>query len=239
MLNLVGLSDTHTYHNEVEVPECTLLVHTGDSTHRGYKSEFTTFLKWFSSLSQAEYKIFIAGNHDLCFDSKFDLETKAPKWLNELLNEYQVKRYDPVTGQWLFPDSKLIYLENTSVTINGYKIYGSPYTPWFYGDHWAFNKHRGEEIRKEWKKIPEDVDVLLTHGPLAGIVDACDDGKEAGCVDLKDLVEIIQPEIHLCGHIHEGYGIEVLGSILCANVSICNSKYRPVNTPMRFTLGAK
>jgi hypothetical protein len=33
---------------------------------------------------------------------------------------------------------------------------------------WAFLKHRGDAINEIWKKIPKDVDILVTHGPPLG-----------------------------------------------------------------------
>ena len=48
------------------------------------------------------------------------------------------------------------------------RFYGSPWQPEFHG--WAFNLKRGEEIRKVWEKIPDEVDVLITHGPPYGAV---------------------------------------------------------------------
>ena len=35
---------------------------------------------------------------------------------------------------------------------------------------WAFLKHRGDAIDEIWKKIPSNVDILITHGPPLGKV---------------------------------------------------------------------
>ena len=50
--------------------------------------------------------------------------------------------------------------------MEGVKVYGSPWQPWFGG--WAFNLERGPDIAAKWALIPDDTDVLLTHGPPAG-----------------------------------------------------------------------
>tara|TARA_Y100000296_G_C5174834_1_gene259491 strand:- start:2061 stop:2591 length:531 start_codon:yes stop_codon:yes gene_type:complete len=55
------------------------------------------------------------------------------------------------------------YLNDSSITIDGIKFWGSPIQPWFHD--WAFNRKRGNEIRKHWELIPTNTDVLLTHGP--------------------------------------------------------------------------
>jgi|GEM_PF-5378852 len=31
-----------------------------------------------------------------------------------------------------------------------------------------FHCHRGVEIKQHWNLIPDDIDILITHGPLLG-----------------------------------------------------------------------
>jgi hypothetical protein len=64
------------------------------------------------------------------------------------------------------------YLDHEMVEVEGLKIFGSPYQPLFY--NWGFQYHnsRANEI---WSKIPEGVDILLTHGPPRGILDLTED----------------------------------------------------------------
>jgi Icc-related predicted phosphoesterase len=85
-------------------------------------------------------------------------------------------------------------LENSSVLVNGLKIYGLPITPYFLG--MAFNKRRGDEIKKVWKKIPSDTDIPITHGPPFGILD-----KNVGCEELLAKVIKVKPKLHVFGHI--------------------------------------
>ena len=33
---------------------------------------------------------------------------------------------------------------------------------------WGFNKERGDALLQKWNLIPDDVDILLTHGPPVG-----------------------------------------------------------------------
>ena len=49
----------------------------------------------------------------------------------------------------------------------GLRIYGSPWQPEFCD--WAFNESRGEPLRRRWAQIPSDIDILMTHGPPAGV----------------------------------------------------------------------
>ena len=61
------------------------------------------------------------------------------------------------------------YLEDSSVTLEGYKVYGSPWQPTYGQGGGAFQLPRdGEEAREVAGEIPGDTDVLLTHGPPHG-----------------------------------------------------------------------
>jgi Icc-related predicted phosphoesterase len=104
----------------------------------------------------------------------------------------------------------VIYLEHESVTIEGVKIFGSAYTPEF-GKNWAFNVPK-DKIAEKWAEIPDDTDILITHGPAKGILDLTQydsrpgaDGKsfyQCGCPELLERVLKVQPKYHIFGHIH-------------------------------------
>ena len=70
---------------------------------------------------------------------------------------------------------------------------------------WGFNLPRGEPCRKVWEKIPEGIDILITHGPPIGHGDLCLSHQRAGCVDLlREIQERVKPKYHVFGHVHEG-----------------------------------
>ena len=85
--------------------------------------------------------------------------------------------------------------------------------PRFYD--WAFNRNRGKDIKKHWDLIPDNIDVLLTHGPAYGILDKTigqnrgNKGDRADCEDLLDKIKQVKPMIHAFGHIHEDYGVDI------------------------------
>jgi len=108
-----------------------------------------------------------------------------------------------VAEQYL-ADKDIIYLNDTGTTIEGLKIWGSPVQPEFF--NWAFNRERGEDICKHWDLIPDDTDILITHGPAFGILDRVLEGEYVGCSDLLKKIKQIKPKIHAFGHIHEAYG---------------------------------
>lgn len=57
----------------------------------------------------------------------------------------------------------------------------------------------------KWNEIPEDTDILVSHGPPFGIGDCCRSGLCVGCPILLSAVqERVKPKIHAFGHIHEG-----------------------------------
>lgn len=128
-------------------------------------------------------------------------------------------------------------LIDESVEIDGIKFYGSPWTPWFGGNHWAFNlPDRRENLararahaRNCWHQIPLDTDVLITHGPPYEILDNC--GPNVGCKWLrKRLDKLDKLKVHIFGHIHEGYGQIKESDRLFVNAATCNHEYKPVNS---------
>lgn len=198
-MKLVITSDTHTYHKRLNVPDGDIFIHAGDFTSIGRQHEVENFFKWLLALPH-KYKIFIAGNHDKCFDPKFNPEPKVddlspdskPSWLTTLLST-------------LPPN--IFYLENTGIEIEGIKFWGAPQTPKF-GISWAFNVERGK-LGEYWKHIPTETDVLITHGPAQYKVDYVPHKNEfAGDAELRYFIDMIKPKLHISGHLHEGYGVD-------------------------------
>lgn len=83
------------------------------------------------------------------------------------------------------------YLNDSGVEIEGIKFWGSPIQPVF--NNWAFNKKRGQEIKKHWDLIPDDTDVLITHGPPYGYLDIGPAGNHLGCEELLKRVMHVSP----------------------------------------------
>lgn len=208
-MKFIAISDTHCRHKSLKLPKADAIIHAGDVSYKGERSEVEDFLKWFGGLNYT-YKIFIAGNHDFFF------EKVAPATLLNLLPK------------------DVIYLNDSGVTINNIKIWGSPVTPWFY--NWAFNRARGEAINKHWKLIPADTDILITHGPAYGILDNIINGSNAGDKDLRKRIEAIKPKVHICGHIHEAYGSTKWNGTHFINATVLNESYELVNPPVVFDL---
>lgn len=204
-MRIVCISDTHLMHTKYrfDVPDGDVLIHAGDATFQGRSEEIRAFSTWFGRLPHKR-KIFVAGNHDLGF---------------------QFAREEAIS---LLP-KKCHYLEDSGVEIDGVKFWGSPWQPEFF--NWAFNLPRGQELKKHWDLIPADTNVLITHSPPFGIGDWVERGEHVGCMDMLDAIRRVQPAVHVCGHIHGGYGRHRIQNMEFINASICNEAYQPVNAP--------
>jgi len=204
MPRVVCLSDTHNRQG-FDVPDGDILIHAGDLTGRGTLPEITAVDEWLGRLPH-RHKIVIAGNHDFLFEENSALARSL------------------ITNA--------TYLQDSAAEAEGFKIWGSPWQPWFYD--WAFNLRRGEALREKWAMIPEGTDILVTHGPPMGILDETDHGERAGCQDLRDRIAGMSapPRLHVFGHIHEAYGIERARRTTYVNASVCDLSYRPVNAPI-------
>jgi Icc-related predicted phosphoesterase len=66
-MKVVAISDTHTFHRKLTVPEGDVLIHAGDITFTGEKDVLRDFDKWMGEQPH-KYKIVIGGNHDVDLD---------------------------------------------------------------------------------------------------------------------------------------------------------------------------
>jgi Icc-related predicted phosphoesterase len=207
-MNILFISDTHGLHHHIQnLPPADMIIHAGDVSAKGRDYEVEDFLQWFGDLNY-KYKVFIAGNHDFWF------EDKLLKHVQQMLPQ------------------NTYYLCDSGVEIEGIRLWGSPINPWFYD--WAFNRNRGFEIRKYWKLIPHDTNILITHTPPFGILDTTTRGVHTGCEDLLNIIKVINPKYHLFGHIHENYGMMQSEETTFINGSLLNEHYDIQNEPIVF-----
>lgn len=235
-LRICHISDSHAakFHTKLIIPECDVLIHSGDIGGRTSLVELTEFLIWFEK-QPAKVKIFIGGNHDICLDKEYPNDKDSV--LREVLREQNRKAKEIIESY------NVKYLENTDYVFEGVKFYGSPITPSFHKSNWAFNADRGEEIKKYWSRIPSDVDVLITHGPPYGILDTIpekfkqtiDEDIHRGCHDLLAVIKkrLFSLKLHCFGHLHNHYGVvsepvSKSREILFSNGSILNEGYKQI-----------
>lgn len=208
MFKIITISDTHGKHNyfKKKLPKGDIIIHGGDCTPNGESCDIEEFLRWYGDLDY-DMKILIAGNHDWDFEN------------------------NPQDYQDLFDSYGITYLNDSGCKYRGINIWGSPVQPEFC--NWAFNRRRTKEsIGKHWNLIPDNTDILITHGPPALILDKTYYDKEnAGCGLLWTKIQEIKPSLHIFGHIHEGRGViieKTIGSpITYVNSSSLDLHYHP------------
>lgn len=191
MLRLVLISDTHELHRELEVPEGDILIHAGD---------FTIFSKSLRAIEDFNrwlgelphrYKVVVPGNHE------FFLEA------------------DPSRRSLL---SNATVLINETAEIAGVRIWDSPTTPLYGG---AFGMSSADDRRRLYARIPQETDVLITHGPPFGILDATPCSElHSGNRELFDAVTRVRPRLHIFGHIHGANGIFTTDHTMFANAAL-------------------
>lgn len=211
-MQIVAISDTHGKHRQVTLQPGEVLVHTGDLTINGDKSLIMDFVTWFAE-QPFKHKIFIAGNHD--------------RWAEQSHDELALAARE----------AGVHYLLCSGVVLDGVRFWGSPYTPEFM--NWSFMLPKGTAASEHWQQIPANIDVLLTHGPPAGILDEVEqsgggEGTESfgvGCNELRSRVDDIGVPLHVFGHIHESYGEHTHAGTRFVNASLLNNRYQLVNLP--------
>lgn len=206
---IVVISDTHNSHEEIDVPHGDILLHCGDWSGVGSLQELISLNQWFGTLGFQDIVV-IAGNHDRFAEASYS------------------------TTKQLFTNAH--YIQDEMIEVQGLKIYGSPYTK-EYGA-WYFMRTE-ERLIEVWDKIPDDIDILMTHGPAHGILDYVPrgGGDHAGSVTLGDaILNRIQPKLHAFGHIHCAYGQTQRNSIKFVNAACLDDWYMPVNKPIEVVL---
>lgn len=218
-MKIAAISDTHHMHSLIpDFPTADVFVHAGDFMNTGIrKNELEDFVSWIDKIPlPKERKLVIAGNHDIMFDYTHPMSSpntcvKAETKLKAVCT----------------------YLNEQEVVIDGIKFFGSAWTPRFF--NWAFNADRGADIKTHWDKIPEDVQVLVTHGPPIGILDQVVPEEHPspifphlGCEDLSHkLSKLKQLKHHVFGHIHGSRGQKTIHNVTYTNPSFLTELYKP------------
>ena len=226
----VCISDTHNQHEGLSLPQGDVLLHAGDMTLHGSLREAEAFAAWWHARPHAQ-KVVVAGNHDFCFDADMAAEHAAAA---ALLHR---------------PEAGSHYLLDSGVRTHrgGFAVWGAPWQPKFWG---SFNLPvLGAAAAAKWALIPGGTDVVVTHGPAAGFLDFVPRvGRHVGCPLLaQELLGRVRPAAHVCGHIHEGYGVawghtgwdeaaQRASSTAFVNAASCTLRYEPDNAPLVFTL---
>ena len=223
-----------------------LLILGGDYTARDSITYWTYFFRW---LGQQKYrkKIMIGGNHDN-FLVNFNASVEARKcgvndfeYLCDSGTEFEYE--EDVEEEHKFKGMISCKVKKKC------KIWGSPWTKRFEGKNpqcKEFTCDTEEELAEKWAKIPDDLDILITHSPPYGIFDRTKRNENVGSVSLLKKVYVVDPKLHVFGHVHEGYSpypskvyskaaTQVVQTKF-VNCSYVNGDYEPINKPVRIIL---
>ena len=231
-MRIVCISDTHGRPMMHPIPEGDILVHAGDLTMSGTMREIPQEayrIGKFKKDGGFKAAVVIPGNHD---------------WLAER---------DPALMREVMEENGLIYLQHQPAVVEGLRFFGSGYTPRFFD--WALNVDRGPELARLWAQIPDDTQVLVTHGPPwgrldtvkrpGGEMDAQDFGAwgrgdksrnhqatRVGCLDMFHRIQNLKDlKLHVFGHIHRPGMEKGADGITYVNASSCNESYDAVHKP--------
>jgi Icc-related predicted phosphoesterase len=210
-----------------DLPGGDLLIVAGDLTARDLENEYALVDYWINDQPYKK-KIVIAGNHD------------------NVLAEERFK--------FQFCD----YLCDSGTEFEGLKIWGSPWTLTFPGINPKCTAFTGDEklLAEKFALIPDDIDILITHGPPHGVKDWNKYGDNCGSLSLlMKATSLPKLKLFVFGHIHESYGVldtntrvyAIKGSgrlptpscksfPFVVNCSHVNERYEPVNKPVRIIL---
>eukprot|EP01060_Flectonema_neradi_P024515 TRINITY_DN3343_c0_g1_i1.p1 TRINITY_DN3343_c0_g1~~TRINITY_DN3343_c0_g1_i1.p1 ORF type:complete len:253 (+),score=27.30 TRINITY_DN3343_c0_g1_i1:58-816(+) len=231
------ISDTHTFHEKLQLKEGDILIHTGDFTLRGSREEITEFAEWLQK-QPYKHKVVIPGNHELSLDvDRFNLRLEKFKSKPSMLSNIKNNCDPALFVKILTSVPGCTYLDHEGTDIMGIKFFGTPYIPVI--SDWAFML-KNSERREKFKEIPADTQILLSHTPPFKILDsssALPDAQRFGCAELlAEVLDRIRPTYHIFGHCHSGYGTRNVNGITFINASICDEDYAAVNEPVYFTI---
>lgn len=185
-----------------------LLIIAGDLTARNKEDEYYQFNSWICD-QDYDRKVVIAGNHDMLL---------------------QKDSFQYLEGYPCFD-----YLCDSGTEYQGLKIWGTPWTQWFYGVNpccTAFMLRIEFQLKDKFDLIAEDTDILISHGPCFERLDKTLYGQSTGSMALRDRVDFLrgkQLKYHFHGHIHEAYGEHEESGLKTYNVARMDRNYIPKN----------
>ena len=211
-MKICTMSDVHNKISLMSPEPADLLIIAGDLTYSGTVPELLAFNEALGAL-KPKYKeiLVLAGNHDVHFYN-------YPEEAKSILTNAR-------------------YLEDEQFIYEGTKFYFSPWIPVI--GIWAFEYPSDDAARYIWSRIPDDTDVLVTHGPPSGVgmLEYSDNeyvSGGCGCPILAEAIQRVRPKYHIFGHIHEGYGSVEKEGTTFFNVSSLKRDYVTINPPVIF-----
>ncbi|RPH51511.1 MAG: phosphoesterase [Desulfobacteraceae bacterium] len=114
--------------------------------------------------------------------------------------------------------SNISFLHFSEIVINGFSFTGVSGTiPVPFSSRIQF---REKQTTKNLEPLVRKDTILIAHPPPFGTLDKVFGKFHAGCKSLQEIVSRRQPQLLICGHIHEMPGSAFLGKTLVVNCSI-------------------
>ena len=196
------ISDTHNLHEELRIPQgIDAVIHCGDESESMDLAKNERQSREFFrwfSTLRIEHKIFVPGNHSTAIEQGLIRPQEYPS---------------------------IRFLIHQQTQLGDLLVFGTPYTPRFFD--WAFMRDR-KDLDAVWQTIPDQVDILISHGPPKGFLDRTRDMAShkrihVGSQSLtRHVQERIKPRVHAFGHIHDEMGIKNFGTVLDGGVLFVN-----------------
>lgn len=212
-----------------------LLIVAGDMVAHGHLYEWMAFYKWLEAQEYAK-KVYVAGNHDNFLKQRAILKEATEIGIPDDIADY-------LCDSGTFYSTEMEDGKWGPYYVNPLKIWGTSWTPWFVGISSQCKAFTGNEyaLDNKFALIPDDTDILISHGPPRGILDYSDPYmEELGSTALRKHLERVMPKLFVCGHIHEGFGfLDFKGNgpnTMCYNVAHMDEHYRPMNEPVTIDL---
>jgi Icc-related predicted phosphoesterase len=150
--------------------------------------------------------------------------------------------HDRIGERQALPDNRpmnLRFLVDEPYELEGVKFWFSPWSNLF--GNWAFMRTE-EGLAHRYALIPEDTQIIVSHGPPKCYGDRIfwdgeyrNVGSEALETRARELPNL---RLLVTGHIHEAFGEYHLGAVKVLNVSHVNEMYQPTNEAVVVELDA-
>lgn len=185
-MRIYCFSDTHCRHIGLNIPDVDVAIFAGDESDSSDPIrnlvETLNFFEWYKHLD-IPIKIYVPGNHSIAHSKGLVTNDQIRDW-------------------------GIIPLVHEAAEIEGIKVFGSPYTPAFNPQVWAYNVKRNK-LDRYWSQIPDEAELVITHGPGKGfgdLTDCMETNKiiQVGCKSLSNrMSELKSLKLHVSGHLHD------------------------------------
>lgn len=213
-MRIVATSDTHEPFPASFVPDGDVLIHAGDLMQSGYITEWDSRVESLRALPH-KLKILVAGNHDI------HMGLYAGPALQDLRRAgvHVLGMPTGIDTVTIMPDLTLQPNGNGK----GVRLLGLPMVHNL--PRWAFNF--SDDFLNEYMENKKRADIVISHCPPAGVLD-----MNFGIKAYRRYLEEMEPDIWICGHIHEHGGeSQVVKRTTVYNVAAMDRNYDRVTPP--------